>query len=120
MHTLVPRGNLERPINMHVFAPWEEAGGPRENPRMHGKNIQTPCRKTTDWDLKPEPSCLQGNGVNNCTIMQPHYHQSYLIIITIDSFIFYPSWQPPGLAALGRGPYCPYQKPPHFNGEIIL
>ncbi|MED6243163.1 hypothetical protein ATANTOWER_015977, partial [Ataeniobius toweri] len=29
----------------HIFGLWEEAGVPRENPRMHGENMQTPHRK---------------------------------------------------------------------------
>ena len=31
--TFTPRGNLESPINLHVFGLWEEAREPGENPR---------------------------------------------------------------------------------------
>ena len=47
--TLTPMVNLECPIylipTLHVFGLWEEAGEPGENPRTHGENMQTPCRK---------------------------------------------------------------------------
>ncbi|MEQ2226445.1 hypothetical protein ILYODFUR_027560 [Ilyodon furcidens] len=33
-------------LDRRVFGLWEEAGVPSENPRMHGENMQTPCRKT--------------------------------------------------------------------------
>ncbi|MEQ2297477.1 hypothetical protein AMECASPLE_035062 [Ameca splendens] len=26
---------------------------------MHGKNMQTPCRKTPGWELNPGPSCCK-------------------------------------------------------------
>ncbi|MEQ2305948.1 hypothetical protein AMECASPLE_003194 [Ameca splendens] len=47
-HSLTPTGNF-RETNLpkcHIFGLWEEAGGPGENPRMHGENMQTPCRKS--------------------------------------------------------------------------
>jgi len=30
---------------MHVFARWEEAGVPGENPHIHRENMQNPHRK---------------------------------------------------------------------------
>ncbi len=44
--TFTPVGNLESPINLHVFGLWEEARVPRENPRRHRENLQTPHRRT--------------------------------------------------------------------------
>ncbi len=40
--TFTATGNLESPINLHVFGLWEEAG---ENPRRHEENMQTPHRR---------------------------------------------------------------------------
>ena len=41
--------------NIHVFGQWEEAGIPRENPRMRRENMQTPHRKAPDeiWSRNP-------------------------------------------------------------------
>ncbi|MEQ2295565.1 hypothetical protein AMECASPLE_015765 [Ameca splendens] len=46
-------------ITGHVFGLWEEAGVPCENPRMHGENMQTPCRKTPGRESNPGPSCCK-------------------------------------------------------------
>ncbi len=56
--TFTPMGNLESPINLHIFGLWEEAGVPRENPRRHGENMQTPHREALshDWESNAEPS----------------------------------------------------------------
>ncbi len=43
--TFAPTGNLESPINLHVFGLWEEAGVLEGNPGRHGENMQTPYRK---------------------------------------------------------------------------
>ncbi|MEQ2306669.1 hypothetical protein AMECASPLE_010603 [Ameca splendens] len=43
----------------HVFGLWEEAGVPGENPRMHGENMQTPCKNTPSRELNRSPSCCQ-------------------------------------------------------------
>ncbi|MEQ2289779.1 hypothetical protein AMECASPLE_036774 [Ameca splendens] len=45
IHTLIPTGNLERPINSHVLGLWEDVAVPREDPGMHGENIQPSCRR---------------------------------------------------------------------------
>ncbi len=37
--TFTPTGNLESPVNLHVFGLWEEAGVPGENPGRHGENM---------------------------------------------------------------------------------
>ncbi|MED6263534.1 hypothetical protein CHARACLAT_005505 [Characodon lateralis] len=43
----------------HIFGLWEEAGVPGENPRMHGENMQTPCRKSPGRNSNPGPSCCK-------------------------------------------------------------
>ncbi|MEQ2238574.1 hypothetical protein ILYODFUR_034559 [Ilyodon furcidens] len=42
-----------------VFGLWEEAGVPDENPRMHGEDMQTPCRKAPRRESNPGPSCCK-------------------------------------------------------------
>ncbi|MEQ2229053.1 hypothetical protein ILYODFUR_015018 [Ilyodon furcidens] len=48
-----------RETNGQVFGLWEEARVPGENPRMHGENMQTPCRKTCGQELNPGLSCCK-------------------------------------------------------------
>ena len=45
--TLAPRDNFVSPINLTrmFLGGWEEAKVARENPRIHGENMQTPHRK---------------------------------------------------------------------------
>ncbi len=52
--TFTPTGNLESPINLHVFGLWEEARVPGENPRRHEENMQTPQRRVPvgQWDTE--------------------------------------------------------------------
>ena len=50
------------------FVHWEEARVPRENPRIHGENMQTPHRKA---GIKPGTLLLWGDGANHHTTMQP-------------------------------------------------
>lgn len=40
--TFAPMANLKSPINLTCFGLWEESGAPRENPRRHRDNMQTP------------------------------------------------------------------------------
>ncbi|MEQ2196209.1 hypothetical protein XENOCAPTIV_026592 [Xenoophorus captivus] len=47
IHT--PKGNLES----HVFGLWVEARVPGKNPRMHGENMQTPCRNRPRPGVEP-------------------------------------------------------------------
>ncbi|MED6249213.1 hypothetical protein ATANTOWER_011007 [Ataeniobius toweri] len=58
-HSFTPKGNLERPINLTVM--WEEPTVQEntENPRMHGENMQNPCRKTPSKGSNPGPSCCK-------------------------------------------------------------
>ncbi|MEQ2224617.1 hypothetical protein ILYODFUR_009275 [Ilyodon furcidens] len=42
-----------------MFGLWEETGLPGQNPRMHGENMQTPCRKTLGQESNPGPSCCK-------------------------------------------------------------
>ncbi len=42
---LTSTGNLESPINLHVFGSWEEAAVPRENSCRDEENMQTPHRR---------------------------------------------------------------------------
>ena len=45
---------LESPFNLHVFAWWQKAGAPRENPRRHGKKMQTSHRRApASWQVCP-------------------------------------------------------------------
>lgn len=37
-------GNIESPINLHIFGLWEEVGAPEGNPRSNKENWQTPYR----------------------------------------------------------------------------
>ncbi|MEQ2316224.1 hypothetical protein AMECASPLE_030454 [Ameca splendens] len=55
-HSFTLMGNLERPINLTV---WEGARVSSENPRMHRKNKQAPCRKTPGRESNPGPSCCK-------------------------------------------------------------
>jgi len=53
--------NEPNPI-LHVSGLWEEAREPRENPRIHGENMQTPNRKPLvglNRDSNLEPSCCE-------------------------------------------------------------
>ncbi|MED6278357.1 hypothetical protein CHARACLAT_022928 [Characodon lateralis] len=43
-HSLTPKGNLERPINLKVML--SDCGGKSENPHMHRENMQTSCSPT--------------------------------------------------------------------------
>ena len=64
--TFKPMGNLEWPVtlspSLHVFGLWDEAIVPRENPRRHGKNMQT-HRKALTWELNPGPSCCEATAL---------------------------------------------------------
>lgn len=44
MLKLTPMGNIESPINLHIFGLWEEVGAPEGNPRSNKENWQTPYR----------------------------------------------------------------------------
>ncbi|MEQ2292465.1 hypothetical protein AMECASPLE_023365 [Ameca splendens] len=59
-HPFIPKGNLERPITLTAMFLYcgrklEEAGVPRENPRVHGEKMQTIC-KSPGWESHPGPS----------------------------------------------------------------
>lgn len=38
-HTHTSKGNLEKPVDMYIFGPWEEAGIPGENPHSRFKFV---------------------------------------------------------------------------------
>jgi len=48
---------------MHVFGQWEEAGVPRENPRIHTERSQL--------GVEPGTLSLWGDGANHHTTVQP-------------------------------------------------
>ncbi|MEQ2216430.1 hypothetical protein XENOCAPTIV_016078 [Xenoophorus captivus] len=52
-HTLVSKGNLERPINLTIT--FLDCGRKSENPHIHRESMQTTCRKT------PHENNLRGN-----------------------------------------------------------
>ncbi|MEQ2306662.1 hypothetical protein AMECASPLE_010542 [Ameca splendens] len=58
MHTLI---HTERPINLKGMS--LDCGRKPEYPvrtlRMHGENMQTPCRKTPSRESDPGPSCCK-------------------------------------------------------------
>ncbi|MEQ2243954.1 hypothetical protein ILYODFUR_012223, partial [Ilyodon furcidens] len=61
--SFIPKCNLEKPLNLTViFLDWEKAGVLGKNPRMHGENMQTPCRKRVEH----RTFLLQGNSATNC------------------------------------------------------
>ena len=60
IRTLIPTGHF-RP-DMHVFRRWVEAVVPRENPRIHGENMQTPHRKASAG-IRPR-SCDGANHIS--------------------------------------------------------
>lgn len=52
IHTGTPRGNLVTPINQSMFLNWS-SGVPRENPRQHKENIETPHTQNHGGDSNP-------------------------------------------------------------------
>ncbi len=64
---LTSTGNLESPINLHVFGLWEEAG---ENPQRHEENMQTPHRRAPvgRW---VRTLLLWGDSASHCTTVLP-------------------------------------------------
>ncbi|MEQ2170474.1 hypothetical protein GOODEAATRI_000587 [Goodea atripinnis] len=69
-HPFIPKGNLERPINLPVIGLWEEARVPGENPHMHRENMQS-LQKDPRPGVEPRTILLQGNSTTNCATMQP-------------------------------------------------
>ncbi|MEQ2161594.1 hypothetical protein GOODEAATRI_011049 [Goodea atripinnis] len=63
-HTLMPKRNLERPINPTImFGLYEEARVPREKPRMCRDNMETLCLKGPGWDSDPGVSCCKATAL---------------------------------------------------------
>ncbi|MEQ2283394.1 hypothetical protein AMECASPLE_010718 [Ameca splendens] len=56
---------------------------PRENPRMHGKNMQTPCRKTPGRESNPGSSCCKATVLPTV----PPYSPKYLYLIYAKIFL---------------------------------
>ena len=59
-HSLL-RTILESPINLTCMfsGQWEEVGVPRETPRIHGENMQTPHRKAPGGDRTWNPLAVR-------------------------------------------------------------
>lgn len=75
MYTIIPKDNLETKLQKsNVFGLCDEARVPGESPCIHMENIQTACRKTTDWDS----GGLQGD----CTTVDIRYKIHLLLFET--------------------------------------
>ncbi|MEQ2253356.1 hypothetical protein ILYODFUR_031194 [Ilyodon furcidens] len=61
-HSIMPKGNLEKTSNLTVMF---------SNPRMHGENMQTPCRKTPGQELNSGPSCCKATVLPTAAPGQP-------------------------------------------------
>ncbi|MEQ2309088.1 hypothetical protein AMECASPLE_035042 [Ameca splendens] len=69
-HSFTPKGNLEKPVNSHVFGLWEE-----ENPeRTHACTRRT-CKLQKDPrpGVEPRIFLLQGNSATNRATVQPKH-----------------------------------------------
>ncbi|MEQ2169798.1 hypothetical protein GOODEAATRI_028852, partial [Goodea atripinnis] len=72
-HSHIPKGNLERPINLTGMSGlWVEDGVPGENRRMHRENMQTPYRKTPGQESNPGPSCCKATVLPTAPPCSPH------------------------------------------------
>ena len=69
--TLTPRVNLESQINLTcIFGKWEEAGVPRENPRIEHEYANYKERPQVGFE--PGALLVWGDGANHHTTAQPY------------------------------------------------